>query len=409
MRSILAGLAAIMLIAAFVHAAPKPCHPAWKCQPAPTWTPLPVTLPPTVSPTAAPRPTATPTATPAIQRVDPPVTSGTVTVPSSIDATGATDVSTALNAFIAGTPNGRIIAFPAGATYKLSQAIRLTGRTDLRFEGNGATLIASDTATASPRNSQFLIESGSNRIYIGNFHGIGGSPAANVGTGNALDPVLQNSEFVATYDAHNIELDHITTERTWGDGIFLGAGNGGAASGAPSSRVWWHDSTVLSAGRNGGAIEYADQVWVERVSFTNIALHVLDIEPEYVGHGGTHVWFTDNPVGTYGWTSHNISYLFAANGISGSVTTDVYVERNTVVGNAAGYNGAPLGLNTTVRGPSRSNIFVRDNSAQRTLAGPVMYFTSVDGVTVTGNAQPLSGGSLASFTSCTNVVSSPNP
>jgi hypothetical protein len=342
---------------------------------------------PTVAPTQAPG------------RVDSPVTSGTVTVPSSIDATGATDVSGALNSWLATVPNGRIVSFPGG-TYKLSQAIRLTGRSDLRFEGNGATLVASDTASGAPRNSHFLIEGGSNRIYVGNFHGIGAVPVANVGTGNALDLVKQNSEFVAMYDAHNVEIANVTVERVWGDGIYLGAGSGTLKT----TRMWWHDSSVLSAGRNGVAIEYADQVWIERVSFTKIALHVLDIEPDTAGHGGTNVHFTDNPVGTYGHTNQLHSYLFAADGAANSVTTDVYVERNTVVGNAAGYDGRPLGLNTTVVGPTRQRIYVRDNSTARSVAGPVMAFDHVDGVTVTGNVQPLSSGVLATFTSCTGVV-----
>ena len=43
----------------------------------------------------------------------------------------------------------------------------LTGRSDLRFEGNGDTLIASDTTSAGPRNSHFLLEA-SNRIAIRN-------------------------------------------------------------------------------------------------------------------------------------------------------------------------------------------------------------------------------------------------
>lgn len=398
----LAGILAALLIVSPVHAGVANCRPAWKCASArPT---VVATAPsPTTAPTVASTVPPTPTPTVLPNRVDPPVTSGTVTVPTSIDATGSTDVSAAMNAFIASVPNGRVIQFPTGATYRFSQAIRLTGRSDLRFEGNGDTLIASDTASAAPRNSHFLIESGSNRIYIGSFHGVGASPAANVGTVSALDLVKQNSEFVATYGAHNVEIANVTVERVWGDGIYLGADAGGGGSN-PTTRVWWHDSRVFSAGRNGLAIEYADQVTIERVGFDKIALHVLDIEPDSAGHGGTNVRFTDNPVDTYGHTNHFVSYLFAANGAAGSITTDVYVERNTVVGNAAGYNGAPLGLNTTVRGPTRQRIYVRDNSTSRSVAGPVMYFDHVDGVTVTGNAQPLSSGQLAQFTSCTNVV-----
>ena len=43
-----------------------------------------------------------------------PVTSRTVPVPSTIDATGVGDASVALNAFLATVPDGSRVAFPAG-------------------------------------------------------------------------------------------------------------------------------------------------------------------------------------------------------------------------------------------------------------------------------------------------------
>jgi hypothetical protein len=39
-----------------------------------------------------------------------------------------------------------------------------------------------------------------------------------------------------------------------------------------------------------------------------------------------------------------------------------------------------------------------------TAKGPLMTFTETDGVTVTGNTQPLSSGELATFPSSTNVT-----
>ena len=43
--------------------------------------------------------------------------------------------------------------------------------------------------------------------------------------------------------------------------------------------------------------------------------------------------------------------------------------------------------------------------AHNAVSGPAMYFTSVQGVTVTGNEQPLSSGTqLASFSGSSNVT-----
>ncbi len=77
------------------------------------------TAAPTPAPTAAPTPAPTP---PSGSRPFPaPVTTRTVSVPTSIDATGSSDVSAALNAFIKSVPDGSIIAFRAGTTYRLDR------------------------------------------------------------------------------------------------------------------------------------------------------------------------------------------------------------------------------------------------------------------------------------------------
>ena len=51
---------------------------------------------------------------------------------------------------------------------------------------------------------------------------------------------------------------------------------------------------------------------------------------------------------------------------------------------------------------------VRDNTSSITVAGPSMKFIGVDGVTVTGNRQPLSSGGLATFPGSTGVTYASN-
>ena len=74
---------------------------------------------------------------------EPPVpTPPTVVIPDSIDHTGATDVSDALNAFIATVHDGSTIVFPEGSVYLLeSTGIKLAGRHGLRLVGDGAALL----------------------------------------------------------------------------------------------------------------------------------------------------------------------------------------------------------------------------------------------------------------------------
>ena len=55
------------------------------------------------------------------------------------------------------------------------------------------------------------------------------------------------------------------------------------------------------------------------------------------------------------------------------------------------------------RGP-RSGFVITDNVGQTAAKGPLMTFTKTDGVTVTGNSQPLTSGELATFSGSTNVT-----
>ncbi len=115
---------------------------------APTATPTAVpTATPTATPTAAPTPTRTPTPTPtptaaptATPTPAPPA--GSHTVPASIDATCGSNVSAALNSWIAGRPNGSTLVFPSGSCYQLGgdAGLNLKGRDGLTLVGTGWTL-----------------------------------------------------------------------------------------------------------------------------------------------------------------------------------------------------------------------------------------------------------------------------
>jgi len=55
----------------------------------------------------------------------------------------------------------------------------------------------------------------------------------------------------------------------------------------------------------------------------------------------------------------------------------------------------------------RSNIVFTNNRSLVAAAGPVLRFAHIDGLTVTGNVQPLGSGTLASITDSTNVIYQP--
>jgi hypothetical protein len=134
-------------------------------------------------------------------------------------------------------------------------------------------------------------------------------------------------------------------------------------------------------------------------------MHVFDVEPDFTYQVNTFDVFRNNTVGSYGLSTNYVGFLFAANGIAGSTVHDITVTGNTVTGNPhEGYDGSPRGLNTYVTTARQRNIVFTNNTTTMAAVGPVIYFANVDGVTVTGNTQPLVSGSQAGFTSCTGVT-----
>lgn len=352
-------------------------------QPTPEPTPRPTADPtPRPTPEPTPRPTPDPTPTP---------TSGGIALPNSIDATGSSDASGALASFIASVPNGSTIVFKAGGTYRLDIGLRILGRRNLTFEGNGATLKATAT-TGQPRTSPFLLE-GSSGITIRNFTLVGSNPDGGTSSSHHLD--RQDQGGVNVYGGTGNLIENTTIRKTWGDCVYIGMN-----AGVWADDVTYRDSVCELNGRMGVAITAAQNVVVARVSFDRIAMYPFDIEPDSSAGGGVNVTFKDNTIGSYnhaaGWTP----YFFAASGAAGSDVRDVLVTRNRVTGGA--------GLKVVVGVAARRAIVITDNVSTVTRSGTMMEFYNTQGVTVTGNTQPLSSGKLVYTENCTNVVVSGN-
>lgn len=319
-------------------------------------------------------------------------------VPASIDATGATDVSDALAAFIASVPDGTTIVFPSGATYR--GHLRLTSRNGLTLIGQGATI----------HNIGYAFDAlnikGCNGITVRDLALLGDN--ADAGGPNAYHP--DGSEYSAGIWMHgstNVEIANVHISRTWGDSIYVGSW--------PNYPDWCdtvhiHDCLLELNGRNGVVVDAGRNVTVEDCTINASAMHVFDIEPfSSTAEGATNVLLRNNTIGSYGLTNIYVSFLLAACGVAGSTVSGVTLSGNTVAGNDAGYDGKPLGLHVLVDTARRSNIAVLNNVCNRpadgvAYPGAVMKFRYVDGLTVTGNVQPLANGVLIRQSDSTGVT-----
>ncbi len=200
--------------------------------------------------------------------------------------------------------------------------------------------------------------------------------------------------------ASNVELDRVDITRVKGDCVYLGL----SPSGVWASDVWYHDSSCDLTGRQGVAIVAGSDFRTERVSFDKIAINVLDIEPNDGRGGARNIVFDNNTVGTYSHSSQFVGFFFGANGSHDAVVDGVKVRNNVVTGKTlstlvgdewTGYSGQRNRRNIT---------FTGNRSTVSTTWGPVLKFRHVDGVTVSGNTQPLSNGELATFVDSTGVT-----
>jgi hypothetical protein len=309
-------------------------------------------------------------------------------VPAGIDSSGRSDVTNALNAFIASVPNGATISFKANGHYRSEGILSVVNRSNLTFDGNGATIYA--TTNTSAHRSNWTVRNSSG-ITFEQMTVQGANP--HPGT---YDP---NHEFEPGFwigGGSGIEISHVTMTRNRGDCVYLSDAGGALAW---TSNTWIHDSTCTGNGRMGIAIVAARHVIVERCSFSTIAYQVFDLEPnrQSPAEGASYVTIRNNTI--HGPLKE---YLVGADGWG--PIDHLTVTGNTVVGGTLRVTVRPLAGS----GYRRAEIAITNNTATASESGPLMYFNANDGLTVTGNSQPMSSGSLTSVSNSTAVHISGN-
>jgi hypothetical protein len=326
-------------------------------------------------------------------------------VPSSIDATGSRDVSDELEAFIRNAPNGSTIVFKAGGTYRLGNPLNVDGKKGITLEGNGATLKL--TGPGNFDGAGIFVRQGSADTTIRNLSIVGNHSAA--GTSDACCG-RESQHAIGVFGSTNTLIEDVDISRVGGDCLYL--------SGHGTEFVWpdgvtFRDSTCRLTGRSGVSVDAGKNIRVANNTFDQIGFMVVNIEPNGSHGGANDVVIRNNLVRSYGLTDTYATYFFAACDApwgGGSVVRNVTVTGNTVEASRSGWSGAINGLNTVVCGDDgpRANFTFTNNTAKGTVDGAtwgVMEFYDVNSVTVTGNTQPLSGGSkLVTFTGSTNVT-----
>lgn len=313
-----------------------------------------------------------------------PVTTRTVAVPAGIDASGATDASPALNAFVATVPDGSIIAFPACATYRLDQGIQIANRHSLVFSGNGTTLRAGTNAQASDQlASPFVLghqygkwwQGGNTDIVIHDF--------VLVGNDRTPGTFTQGQEGQANLEitgVDRVEIYNVTGSAAPGDFVFINGVHG----------VWVHDCQALTVGRTGGTIISGGDITFERNTFGVVGYCIFNIEPNMASEATYNARFLANTA-----ISWDCAFFSVEGSHTGATIDGIVVDGNTVTGDS---------IRTVIDngGTARmKNVSFTNNTSVKADDGPVLVFAHIDGLTVKGNVQPLSSGVLMRITNST--------
>jgi hypothetical protein len=304
-------------------------------------------------------------------------TPGEVSVPASIDATGTSDASSAMNSWLRTVPDGSTIVFRACSVYRMDAFLLVVERHNLTFEGNGATLRSNGTTSCGGACSLFYFLN-SRGITIRNFNLVGNSPTPGV-----YSSTWEQAAAVRIMGGSDFEISGLTIRAVGGDGLY--AGN--------PTNVSFHNNHIVTAGRNGVSVISGTNITAENNAFDKVGYVTFDDEADHPDEASTNVVFRANTAGTYG-----ARFASVEGGHTGAAISGVTISGNTVTGRS---------LLTVIDngGTARMrNIAFTGNSSTVAAAGPVLEFAHIDGLTVIGNVQPLTSGVLASISDCTGVT-----
>ncbi len=303
-----------------------------------------------------------------------------VPVPASIDATGEQDVSALLNEFLANVPEHSTVQFPEKGRYRVEDTVIVHDLSDVVIDGQESLFFATTTGTRN--RAHWRIELGED-ITVRNVEIRGANEDA--GVEGEFDPQLEAQHGFDIQGTQHLTIDHVRVTDVWGDFLSIGLGRVGPADGTgpATDHPWARDVTVRASyfrgsGRQGITLDGADGVLIEENDISEVRRSTFDIEPTTPDYGATNVVIRDNTIGT------GRLNFFSSGGAAGLVD-DITISGNELHDKTLQIIvGAP-------EGSRRSRFTITDNTSDRPTNQAIIRLIRVDGVTITGNVQPMGG------------------
>ncbi len=296
-----------------------------------------------------------------------------VTISPRIDATGRTDVSARMAAFFGAVPDGSVVELARNGRYRMDQTLVLSGRHNLKIEGNGALFFARSAGDAHRSNVRIQ---GSSGIVIFHLAVRGANPHGGVSR-VAYQTRLEHQHGFEVLSSSNIALVGVTATDVYGDFVYLGR----ASHGAWTNGVLIFGSHFARNGRQGITLVAARNVDIERNAIRDVRMDTIDLEPNGAGFGVDHVTVRNNSVGA------GRLLFVGADGVG--PVDDVTISGNVLHGQAL-----QIWVESAHPG-NRTGLKILHNTSDKTLGNPhgaAMRIRNVKDAVISGNTQPFERG-----------------
>lgn len=344
---------------------------------------------------------------------------GTVyNVPSTIDKTGSTVVSSQINSWISSLPNGTAsnptIAEFAPGTYKLgpSGAINIDNKSFIYLSGYGVTI----RATGGSGIDDSAIKIGSNTpshdIKAYGFNIIGANPdGATERAYHRGAESQQGFQLSSNIGNYNVEIYDNTISDVYGHAIYIRSNN------APfPNNINFHNNIIRRTGVMGVAIVNGTNITIKSNLVEDTPLYPINIEDGIADQPVQHIYILDNTINRWGWDPTYTAHAISAEESTGLIWDDVVVDGNKLQGGDAGATNTTNSTSGPISfwgGDLKKNLKITNNVSSVPVDGWASRFNNVSGLIIQHNTFPgIAGGStdeVAHITNSTNVTNGPNP
>lgn len=179
----------------------------------------------------------------------------------------------AINAAIAGCPNGSTVIFPANQTYTTDKWVLIKDRADLTVDGNGSIFQTSADATDGDKSldDSVVMVLYSTNITVKNMTAVGtfdyGGQKRSLATISPDPRFTEANPAYGVYGSRGVHLLDLKAFNVWGDGVTTAPAHY-ADPNAPSPNIFTHDvfikrMHVRSVGRMCWGPTSGTNIWIE--------------------------------------------------------------------------------------------------------------------------------------------------